>query len=624
MNGRWRTPRLLTYAAVLVSGLAWLIGPVASACATEENGASWRVEPIVPPSVAGLPEATTPIGLGKIGDVEFWAPNRGLLITAGNPPTVPAGVWVYDGVSWHELATVCGATDGRIAWAGPEEFWTVSDGRPGQALTEGSPPPLADNTLCHFSAGAVIGSYASLAFQPSSYQVMHGVGCLSSSDCWFAGDTLPLGQVGSFHLHWDGSSLTAEPNPQGRAVLDLRQFGRRLYESVRLTESDVIVPPESGIEPSVLHMIAPSGVSPTFTLLHPESKVGQSLPVYGPESFPTALDYLHLGADEESLWAAADPTSPTPEGSAPGEVTILRQVEGVWSQVLGPGSDPLGGNPFTKYLTKEHEQSNDLVRSIAPEPGSETAWLALDTKGDAERPSPLAHAIVARISADGTVSEAQTLPSAKEEAEGIGPKGGAERIVCAARNDCWLATTQGWMFHLSDEAHRHLSQDNDPAFAGPITYRPLDQGIPAIVPDAPPVDDSGLPGEQPATSSEPPTRPPETRIPVALLTHLRARLVHGTTLELSFHLAVKARLRLVAKRKTHVVASTPRRTFKAGNRRLLLSLDRRLWPTKLDLQSHALAPLPTLSTSSSEVGAVSTRAAFPSALGALDGWRALP
>jgi hypothetical protein len=624
MKSRWMTSRLLSYAVVLLTGLAWLIGPVASACATEENGASWRLEPIVPPPVAGLPEATTPIGLGKIGDVEFWAPNRGLLITAGNPPTVPPGVWAYNGVSWHELATVCGATDGRIGWAGPEEFWTVSDGRPGQALTEGSPPPLADNTLCHFSAGAVVGSYASLAFRPSSYQVMHGVGCLSSSDCWFAGDILPLGQVGSFHLHWDGSSLTAEPNPQGRAVLDLRKFGRRLYESVRLTESDVIVPPESGIEPSVLHTIAPSGVSPTFTLLHPESEIGQSLPVYGPEAFPTALDYLRLGADEESLWVAADPTSPTPEGSAPGEVTILRQTEGVWSQILGPGSDPLGGNPFTKYLTKEHEQSNELVRSIAPEPGSEAAWLALDTKGDAERPSPLAHAIVARISADGTVSEAQTLPSPAEEANGIGPKGGSERIVCPAQNDCWLTTTQGWMFHLSDEGHRHLSQDNDPAFAGLITYRPLDQGIPAIVPDAPPVDDSGLPGEQSAASSEPPTRPPETRIPVALLTHMHARLVHGTTLELSFHLAVKARLRLVAKRKARVVASTPRLTFKAGNRKLLLSLDRRRWPTKLDLQSHALAPLPTVSTRSSGVGAVSTRAAFRAVFGALDGWRALP
>ena len=36
-----------------------------------------------------------------MGDIEFWAPNRGLLITAGDPPTVPPGIWVYNGAGWH-------------------------------------------------------------------------------------------------------------------------------------------------------------------------------------------------------------------------------------------------------------------------------------------------------------------------------------------------------------------------------------------------------------------------------------------------------------------------------------------------------------------------------------------
>ena len=119
-----------------------------------------------------------------------------------------------------------------------------------------------------------------------------------------------------------------------------------------------------------------------------------------------------------------------------------------------------------------------------------------------------------------------------------------------------------------------------------------------MVPDAPPEDDSGL------TEGPPPygTRialPPatgESRVAVPLLSNIRSRLVHGTTLELRFHLAVEARVRLLAKRRKRVVASTPMRTLAAGNRSLLLRLDRSLWPTKLDLQSHALAPLPTVST----------------------------
>ena len=110
----------------------------------DDGGASWRLEQPEPPAPPpGVEPSPTPVGLGRIGDIEFWAPNRGLLITAGNPPTIPPGVWVYNGVSWRELTGpgpsasgtpegVCGASEGRIAWAGPDEFWTISNGRPGQ------------------------------------------------------------------------------------------------------------------------------------------------------------------------------------------------------------------------------------------------------------------------------------------------------------------------------------------------------------------------------------------------------------------------------------------------------------------------------------------------------------
>jgi hypothetical protein len=143
-------------ALVVVVALALGGGPFVSVASADE-GSAWHLEQPLPPELPSGQKASTPIGLGRIGDIEFWGPNRGLLITAGNPPTIPPGVWVYNGVSWHELASVCGATDGRIAWAGPDEFWTVSDGRPGQASIEGT-PPLEDNTLCHFANGAVVGS----------------------------------------------------------------------------------------------------------------------------------------------------------------------------------------------------------------------------------------------------------------------------------------------------------------------------------------------------------------------------------------------------------------------------------------------------------------------------------
>jgi len=602
------TPRTSTVLAGLALALLLTFASVPSADAgglADDGNASWRLEQPLPPELPDGQKATAPIGLGKISDIEFWAPNRGLLITAGNPPTIPPGLWAYNGVSWHELSTVCGATNGRIAWAGPDDFWTISDGRPGQTNVEDRSPPLADNTLCHFSGGQVVGSYASLAFLPGSYQAMQGAGCLGPEDCWFAGDPLPEGQVGAFQLHWDGHSLTAEPNPQGHAVEDLRRFGGELYEGVRIKSEDLLGEEESPSEPSDLHLIEPNGVQPRFVSLLP------GVPIYSKGEFPEALDFPRLSADEGALWGAADPAS-APEGSAAGQVTVLRYAGGVWSQLLGPTTDSGGENPFTKFIPKgtsptpeeeQKESEDEAVSSIAAEPpsesetvaGEESAWLALSS-GENSAEEPLAPALVARISSEGVVSERQTLPSEQETLEAVGPKGAAAKIACPAPHDCWLATTQGWLFHLALEGERQLPQDTDPAFSSLITYRPPDAGIPQVEPDAPPPDTSGLLGESPGyggTFAEAKAPAVESKIQAPLLTDVHSRLLHGSTLELRFHLAVRAHVRLLAKRRRKLVASTPMRTLAAGNRKLLLRLNPHDWPTKLSLQTHALAPLPT-------------------------------
>lgn len=575
-------------------GLAALSAPLAiwiavAACAAparaaealpDDGGAAWRLEqPKPPPAASGESGSEVPVGLGNVGDIEFWAPNRGLLITAGNGSTIPPGIWAYNGQEWHELANVCGATEGRIAWAGPEEFWTISDGRPGQAANpaNGEPAPTTDDTLCHFSGGQVVGSYASPAFQASSYQPMDAAGCISASDCWFAGEPLPEPQVGAFHLHWDGRALTEDPEPQGHAVKAMQPFAGHLYESVRLAPTDLLTEPEPA-PPPVLHRISPAGAQPTFISLDPH------VPEYASGVFPEALDYLRLGADEEALWGAAGPSLNPPEQSKPAEVTVVRYAGGSWSQVLGSFADPLAGNPFPE----------EVVDAIAAEPGAPSAWLALDSRRDALQPSPIASALVARITASGEVSDRQTLPN---PGEGIGPKGAAKLITCPGPHDCWMVTTQGWLFHLSDGSP--LERDSDQAFAGLIAYRPPDEGLPQVPPDLPPIDDSGL-DEAPTTESVPvqeAPKPPAPRRTLSLLFDMHSKLLDGTTLRLSFHLRVRARVELLAKREGKVVAATGRRVLAAGSRTLLLRLSRRQWPKKLALLTHALAPLPTVPVS---------------------------
>ena len=419
----------LTVVLALLAGVCAL-APAAPAQAAEGGEApTWRLEQPVPPELPTGQKSNIPTGLGRIGDIEFWAPNRGVLITDGNS-TIKPGVWYYNGTGWREIASVCGATDGRIAWAGPEEFWTVSDGRKGQSTSEGT-PPLADNTLCHFAPATegeqrpleVVGSYASLAFLPSSYQAMDGAGCLSSEDCWFAGGPLPDEQVGSFHLHWNGHQMEAEPGPQGHAVSSISRFGPVLYEGVRIESGDLDSEEEPPTEPSLIHAIEPTGVQPRFVSLFPTdlSLANKRLPIYSTGESPEALTGPLLASDEGALWAALNPIQEVSK-STPGEITILREnQQEKWSQLLGPETDPVEGNPFNNPANPNRAP---LVQRIAPEPpsateageGREQALLALASRFE-QQSERSAVASVATIGSDGAVSSVSTLPG-RRAAEG--------------------------------------------------------------------------------------------------------------------------------------------------------------------------------------------------------------
>src|ERR1700744_3218462 len=102
-------------AALVALAVALLAAPGAGAA-----GLGWHS------GTPGGPGIAVPTPIGEVGAMSFWAPNRGVLITAGNK-AMPAGVYAYDGTGWHLYSTVCGGHEGNLAWAGPDEFWTGSD-----------------------------------------------------------------------------------------------------------------------------------------------------------------------------------------------------------------------------------------------------------------------------------------------------------------------------------------------------------------------------------------------------------------------------------------------------------------------------------------------------------------
>lgn len=565
-----RTAPIARHAALAATLLAAaLLAPCAA------RAAGWRsTQPPPPPAPEGEGSVGVPVPLGHVGEISFWAPNRGLLITAGNE-AVPAGLYYYNGVAWRELSTVCGGAEGRIAWAGPDDFWTISDQQAGQQIGEEEIASPRDRSLCHFVDGQVVASYAEPLGQPDSYQQMDAAACSGPDDCWFGGAILaPGANTGAFHLHWNGQTLSAlpsleTPEPQledpARAVSDIIDYKGHFYESVQVGSSDQ-VPNESPTQPVRLHRIV-EGSSKPFAPLIPALTYGE------PGVKPWELSGFSFSGDEDVLWALAGPDG-APSLARPTALLLTGSEKEFHQVALHDPSDALESGAAT-------------IAGVAAEPGGEAAWVSIDpSTGPEAGPSALAR--VARISAGGDVEAATLLPEAGEVLTRQGPAGA---IACPAPGDCWVATTEGWLFHRGGTE----PPDEDPYFQSLITYRPPDASIPFLASDEAPPDTSGayvapqLPAANEALDAGSGTPP---RAHEALFSKVKARLVKGTTLALTFTLATRSRVRLLALRQRRTVAATRRRVLARGRHTLELGLNRRAWPTKLDLQVKALGAVP--------------------------------
>jgi len=532
---------------VAVLALLSLLGVALASPAA--RAAEWRSEQPVAPGL-GVPAA-----LGPVGDVEFQAPNRGMLITAGNGGN-PAGLYAYDGTGWYRYSTVCGGREGRIAWAGPDELWTISDQPAGQETGQAPPQQIS---LCHFQNGQVVASYAKPVGVADSYLPMNAAACSGPNDCWFAGERLPgTTNVGAFHLHWDGAALTAVPSltkPEaeavdpGRTVESLAFHDGSLYESVAVREDDQATD-ECASEPSFLHRIVEGSAEPFLPLCTVEPIA------YGAGAQPTQLEAFRLSGDEGGLWAIAG------AASKPAMVTALRLgAEGGLEQL--PLEDPGG------VLA-----AGTRIGGVAAD-GGEGAWIGFRAPGD----TSTSLARLTLVHTDGSVDPPTPLPA---DGEGLDNKGRAGPLACPAEQQCWMATEKGWLFHLGPDP----APNEDPAMHVLVSYRPPDESLPSVPPISLPEDDSGA--EPPAEEGPGPEEFVPTGLPRRLYTHLEQHLIGKRVLEMTFVLHQKAHVRLVASRKGHVVAATPRYTMAKGPRSVRLRLDPKRWPTKLDLQVHAL------------------------------------
>lgn len=520
------------------------VGAVVAASAISAQTAAaapgWTLAQPAPP-----PGAQFKVPLGRPGDMKFYAANRGLLSVEGNS-TIPRGLYAWDGQQWHELSTVCGGPGdtSRIAFAGPDEWWTVS---------EPSQPRVGSGTaLCHFANGEVVASYSTPYQSSDPIQQMDAAACNGPNDCWFGGydATSPSGdRRGAFHLHWDGTALHTVYAPFGHAVSGLWYQGGAFYETSLLgarpeDTGDPITPPDASSAPALIHEISGGQF--------------QDDP-FTPASQPNGSELLSVNGDGSQVWAVGGGAASG--AGAPSGSSVARP----------PLAARSTGGPFTEVpIDSTMFGTNDRFADVAAVPGTPDAWAAV-VPFDL-RNSNTAKAEVVQLSPAGAVGTVTQLPSS-----GAG-RGVAARVSFSAPNDGWLVTSAGWLFHYTDGSQPPLN--TDPAWQGTITFRP-NEAAEQFVPDTPPTDDSQL-FAPPPVDIQPPVAPVSTTTKAlpALLRHVKVKL-HGLTLSVSFQLVRKARVGLVGRRGGAVVARVPTRTLRPGRYTLKLKLDRRRYPTRL-------------------------------------------
>jgi hypothetical protein len=553
---------LCLVAGTILSAIALGLATPGSALAE----ASWRLEQPPPPAGAAFK-----VPLGRPDDMEFYAPNEGLLSVEGNA-TVSAGLFFYNGRDWHQLSTVCGGAGeaSRIAWAGPEEFWVI---------TEPSEPRSGSGLgLCHFKDGVVVGSYSTAFQSPDPFRPMDAAACDGPDDCWFAGigSEDPSGQrIGAFHLHWDGTNLISSYQPQGRGVSGLTSFDGTFYESTFAGAE-----PGDTIDPVTLATPEPDGP----VLIH--KLVGETFTDVGFLPFPyegvpaEGTELLSAKSDGGELWfsgggAASGPAAARePGGVVPSPPVLVHLLEPFYEQV------PIEPSQFG---------SEDRFVDVAPVPGVDAAWVA--DQPYSERGSATAKAKVALIGATGATT-LDTLP-----VSGAG-RGSAQLVTATGPEEAWLATSAGWLFHYSNGTV--LPEDTDPNWAGTITVRP-NESVAQFVPDAPPPDDSQLFAPPPvAVEQAASAEAPVSEIIPALLRDIRVSR-RGLTVTVSFQLTRLADVQLLAKLHGRSIARTAQERLKAGKHSLQLSFSVHRWPTGLSFKTKELTtPKPVPATGCEE------------------------
>jgi hypothetical protein len=566
----------------------------------------------VPNCDDAIGEVTCPL---TVTSMAFRARNRGLAATTeqgSNAGATAYGVWIFNGNHWYPSPTFPGSKKcpgNTIVWAGKLDYWLVGPGP-----EDGNDGKWAN--LCRFE-GEVNLEWEPFAL-PSATKEHVGerpggitsAACYAWNDCWFFGT---YGTV----VHWNGKALTnASPDPlqsllQGEytaAAAREGPVGERLGIAVGATSeayADGPLTTLQGEPPAQLFASSGQAFSPLPFTPYTSPQVDD----------PYRTDLVAAGIDAAGQgWVAGNPAGlrleehregPSSEG---GE--LVQPVSRPFAPPESPQPSPLlpvstsgaaaacTGPPTTRFTyTPNYEHipaagaflwsSMAVFPSIGEALAGGKAW-----EEAAAHEEPAGQPVIAQANCEGTTTLTRFSEGSSAPADRAG---GVTAVAANAANDAWAATsagTSGGPLTASDEL--------------PHLYR-LTNGEPPEAPEGNEEEPERLKEEEegaeeepqpPAAEAPPPPLPPVEAPPIVTRTHavtlppavydVKAKLhtaKRNGQVYMSLYITFKVRRSVTIGAQAflhgHVVSEARPRHFVGHTGLLVLSLNRKHWPTKV-------------------------------------------
>jgi hypothetical protein len=536
-----------------------------------------------------------------VTSMAFRAWNRGLAATAqvfgAQTNAIPYGVWIFDGKSWapdHSFPGTKECPGNTIVWAGKLDYWLVGPGN--------------DNwpAICRYE-GFKEKAWQKLALPAATLSDVTGrpggitsASCFAWNNCWFFGT---YGVV----VHWNGEALEGASPPSSEPWLHGEYTGAVARENLAGEPFGVAVgaDEERWQIPASTEKLPEHGGAPAPQMYGSHGDVFSPLlfsqPLFAqPPGDPFGTDLVAADFDAlEQGWVVGNPAwlrlrereaeDPPTSGDPAYASPAVSPLEPVSASGASTGCKAPAPNFEYQTIGAPDPKGSFLWSSVSVVPSSGEALAG----GNMRKENPqFGEPVIAQVNCDGAATLTRfRIPEAQSNSQpaplvpaDLG--GGVTAIAANATNDAWAATSIGALSPHQPPRLYRLSNGKPPEApeGNNEESRPLEleEDKPVYEEEPAPVETAASTASQETVPPPPPVTLPPAIYDVKVKLHKvkRHRRIY-LSLYLTFKVQRPIELGAQALRRGRVVSTARPRLFSGQTGQLILSVERKRWPTNI-------------------------------------------